>query len=211
MIFRNIAILAAYFGVWATVHSTLASVRIKAWTQRVLHADLYHGYRLAFNAIAALTLLPFAALIILLPDRFLYLIPTPWRWLTIGLQVLAFCALAWTLLQTGVLRFAGLAQLVESEETEHPQLQIRGFYCHVRHPLYLFSAILLWLMPIMTLNIATANLLITLYFAIGSWFEEQKLLHEFGPDYAIYQNRVPRFLPRLRGCPPTPRERTKEN
>ena len=99
----------------------------------------------------------------------------------------------------------GLAQLLADAPSEASPLQIRGFYCYVRHPLYLFALILLWLTPVMTVNIATANVVIAAYFYIGSVFEERKLLVEFGEAYADYQRRVPRLIPRLRRCyPPTP-------
>jgi protein-S-isoprenylcysteine O-methyltransferase Ste14 len=104
--------------------------------------------------------------------------------------------------QTGPLHFLGLTQLLTPEPQEHGALQVRGLYCYVRHPLYFFSLVMLWLVSVMTANLATANVLIALYFWIGSIFEEQKLLTEFGAAYADYQRRVPRLIPRLKRCYP---------
>jgi protein-S-isoprenylcysteine O-methyltransferase Ste14 len=202
VIVRNIVILTAYVGAWAALHSVLASLGVKAWARRQLGEGVCRWYRLAFNAIALVTFAPFVALLLLLPDRVLYVIPVPWRWLTLGIQVLAALALAWTLLQTGVLRFAGMTQLVTPHGTASGPLQVRGFYCYVRHPLYVFSTILLWLMPVMTLNTAIANVLIAAYFVVGSHFEERKLRREFGAAYDEYARHVPRFIPRLQRCPP---------
>jgi protein-S-isoprenylcysteine O-methyltransferase Ste14 len=65
----------------------------------------------------------------------------------------------------------------------------------VRHPLYFFGLLFLWLTPVMTINLLTTYLLFTLYFYIGSFFEERRLRAEFGPAYRQYQQRVPRLIP----------------
>jgi protein-S-isoprenylcysteine O-methyltransferase Ste14 len=200
----SVTVISAYFFLWAALHSLLASLWVKRWACRTLGQGTSRWYRLAFNAIAGLTILPWMTLIALLPDRTLYVIQPPFRWVTIGVQALVLGAMLWTLAQTGATHFVGLAQLLADDPNQSGPLQIRGLYCYVRHPLYLFALILLWLTPVMTVSIATANVLITLYFFIGSVFEEKKLLVEFGEAYADYQRRVPRLIPRLRRCyPPT--------
>ena len=204
----SIIVIATYFFLWAALHSLLASLRVKRWAQRTLGQGTSRWYRLAFNAVAGLTILPWMALIVLLPDRTLYAIQTPWRWATISIQALALSAMLWTLAQTGATHFVGLAQLLADDSDQGGPLQVRGFYCYVRHPLYLFALTLLWLTPVMTVSIATANVLITLYFYIGSVFEENKLLVEFGEAYADYQRRVPRLIPHLRRCYP-PQQTTR--
>jgi protein-S-isoprenylcysteine O-methyltransferase Ste14 len=47
----------------------------------------------------------------------------------------------------------------------------------------------------MTTNLLITYLLFTLYFYLGSIFEERRLLAEFGDAYQDYQRRVPRFIP----------------
>ncbi|NJN97397.1 MAG: hypothetical protein HC875_26600 [Anaerolineales bacterium] len=49
----------------------------------------------------------------------------------------------------------------------------------------------------MTLNLLVTYLLLTLYFYVGTFFEERRLLMEFGSAYRAYQQRVPRLIP----CP----------
>jgi protein-S-isoprenylcysteine O-methyltransferase Ste14 len=196
--------IAAYFSLWATLHSLLASLQVKRWARRTFGPGTSRWYRLAFNAVAGLTILPWLALIALLPDRTLYAVPFPFRWATMSGQTLALGALLWTLAQTGAGHFLGLAQLLAGDPDHSGPLQIRGLYCHVRHPLYFLSLVLVWLTPIMTVNLAAANVVITLYFYVGSVLEEKKLLIAFGEAYAHYQQRVPRIVPRLKRCyPPT--------
>jgi len=194
--------IALYFCLWALVHSLLAGCALKRWTCRAFGSGCARWYRAAFNAVAGLTLLPLLAMILWLPDRTLYTVSPPWRWLSLFGQLLAFVALVWTLLQTDVLRFAGLSQLQGRDRARPESLQVQGFYCYVRHPLYLFSLVIVWLTPRMSASLLTLYCLMTLYFYVGSVFEERKLLVEFGPAYARYRGQVPRFLPRLKPCNP---------
>lgn len=195
----SVAILSAYFVVWAAVHSLLASLRVKDWARRTLGAGVDRWYRLAYVVFAAATSLPVFALGALLPDRTLYVVPTPWRWLMIGGQVAALAGAAGAFLQTGPSYFLGLPQLLARRSTDD-ELQVRGFYCYVRHPLYLFAILFVWLTPAMTVNLATLYGLITLYFAVGSVHEERRLVAQFGAAYRAYQRQVPRLIPRPGRC-----------
>ena len=195
----SVLILIAYFTVWAVVHSWLASLRFKAWTRRQLGPSVDRWYRLAYVVFAALTLLPMLAMVALLPDRALYLVAPPWRWLMVAGQVAALVALAGAVLQTGPSYFLGLSQLFGRRSAES-DLQVRGFYCRVRHPLYLFAIILIWLTPGMTINLMTLYAMMTLYFIVGSVPEEHRLIAEFGQAYRDYQRQVPRLIPRPGHC-----------
>lgn len=195
--------LMLYFGLWAVVHSLSAGLSFKSWVRRLADPGVSRWYRLAFNAFALLTILPFLVMVALLPDRTLYVIPWSWRWLTLIGQALALAAILWSVLQTGLLHFVGLAQVRAPDPERAGPLQMHGFYGYMRHPLYFFSMVLMWLTPVMTMNIATANVLISLYFVLGSIPEERKLSLEFGEAYRAYRQRVPRLLPRL-GRRPSP-------
>jgi protein-S-isoprenylcysteine O-methyltransferase Ste14 len=129
----------------------------------------------------------------------LYAVPTPWRWLMIGGQVAALTGAAGAVLQTGPSYFLGLSQLLARRSTDDA-LQVRGFYCYVRHPLYLFAILFVWLTPAMTVNLATLYGLITFYFMVGSVHEEGRLATEFGAAYRAYQRQVPRLIPRPGRC-----------
>ena len=195
----SVLILIAYFAVWAVVHSWLASLRFKAWTRRQLGASVDRWYRLAYVVFATLTLLPLLAMVVFLPDRALYLVAPPWRWLMVAGQVAALAGLTGAVLQTGPSYFLGLSQLFGQQSTEG-DLQVRGFYCRVRHPLYLFAILLIWLTPGMTANLLTLYAMMTLYFVVGSVPEEHRLIAEFGQAYQDYQRQVPRLIPRPGQC-----------
>jgi len=196
----SVLVLTAFFVMWALVHSLLASLPLKNWTRRVFGAGVDRWYRLAFNAFAGITILPIFPMLATLPDRTLYVVPATWRWLMMGGKVLALAGLVGSFLQTGPLHFLGLSQLFASKPAQTSPLEGRGFYCYVRHPIYSFSLLLLWLTPAMTVNLLTVYILITLYFYVGSFHEERRLLAEFGDAYRDYQQQVPRLIPRPGRC-----------
>jgi methanethiol S-methyltransferase len=73
-----------------------------------------------------------------------------------------------------------------------------GFYRHVRHPLYTFGLMILWLSPRVTINSFIVYLSLTVYIIIGAYFEERKLLREYGQEYADYRSMTPMLIPGLK-------------
>jgi protein-S-isoprenylcysteine O-methyltransferase Ste14 len=68
-------------------------------------------------------------------------------------------------------------------------------YGLVRHPLYLGCSLLLAFHPVQTRNSFASAVAIVAYFYLGTFFEERRLVRQFGEEYRAYQRRVPRFLP----------------
>jgi len=190
----------AFYGV---IHSTLASLRFKAWVRRWTGETHYNQfYRLFFNFMAAVTILPSLALTIFLPDVRIYAIHFPWLVLSAFIQLLAALGLLAGVMQTGGANFLGLEQILDPEKAARPRRFVRGgLYRWVRHPLYFCSLLILWLFPIMSWNILAFNIGATFYLTIGSWFEEQKLLREFGAQYAAYRRCTPMLIPLFRREP----------
>lgn len=195
-IIGSILSLTGYFLIYGMVHSWLASRSVKDWVRRIFGPVADRVYRLFYNIFATITLLPMLALMAILPNRTLYVVPSPWRWLMVGGQILAIIAAAVTLVQTGIFHFIGLRQLFAEQPKESTgSLNLSGFYAWVRHPLYTFSIVFMWLSPVMTINQFTSYFLFTLYFYIGSIFEERRLIKQFGVAYEQYRQRVPRLVP----------------
>lgn len=196
---NGIVIISVFFIIWALLHSVLAARPMKAWMRRTFgEQTVSRWYRFVYNVVSVLTVLPLFPLLAWLPDRTLYVVPAPWRWLMVAGQCIALVSLIATLLQTDLGQFVGLTQLTQDSPTQRtPSLQTDGFYGWVRHPLYTFSLLFIWLSPAMTVNLLSTYVLFTLYFYIGSIHEEHRLLAEFGDDYRAYQQRVPRLIPRI--------------
>lgn len=191
----SIFAITLFFAIYAVVHSLLAGLPFKNWLRNRLGPGVDRWYRLAYNVFAIVTLLPLFPMLALLPDRVLYVALPPWRWLLAAGQLAALAGLGLAFLQTNPWHFLGVAQLMAARPQESGSLEIRGLYCRVRHPLYLFSMLFLWLTPAMTVNLLVTYLLFTLYFYVGSIFEERRLVVEFGEAYREYQRIVPRLIP----------------
>jgi methanethiol S-methyltransferase len=199
-VLSSVLIIAGFFAVYALIHSLLATIGFKQWLKRVFGAASDRWYRLAYNLFAGLTLLPLVPLLALLPDQRLYFVPSPWRWFMVAGQGLAVVGATISLLQAGLFDFLGLSQLVSEQvpllPAEAGSLRTDGLYGWMRHPLYSFSILFLWLTPAMTVNLLATFALFTFYFYLGSVHEERRLRAEFGSVYRDYQRQVPRFVPR---------------
>ncbi len=189
----NTAILVVAIGLWGASHSWLASWGAKGVISGKLGPALGRTYRLAYNGFAVLSFLPILALMLILPDRVLYLVAAPWRYLMVAVEVSALVLLILTLLATDTMQFVGLRQIFDGERPS--SLVTGGFYRWVRHPLYLFGLVIMWFTPLMTLNSLVVVIALTIYLVIGARFEERKLLREFGAEYGEYRARTPMLIP----------------
>ena len=152
-------------------------------------------YRLAYNVFAGISFLPILYLMATLPNQLVYEVASPWNLAMLGGQLVAALLLLVAFLQTDALSFIGLRQLVEEEKTG--ALVIHGLYRFVRHPLYTFSLLFIRLTPTVSQNSLTVYIGATLYIFIGTYFEERKLLREFGEAYAVYKKSTPMLIPGL--------------
>jgi protein-S-isoprenylcysteine O-methyltransferase Ste14 len=194
-----ICLSLAAFGL---LHSLLASLAAKAAAQRWLGPRVADGtYRLFFNVVSGLTVIPPFALALWLPDGSpLWRIPPPLLIVTLLFQFAALAGMVVSLWRVDLPRFLGLRQALrlaagQPDPRDPPVLRTDGVHGWVRHPLYFFSLVVIWLWPVITPNLLALNLGITLYFWIGSVYEERKLLQDFGEAYRLHQARVPRLFP----------------
>ena len=181
---------------WGVVHSLLASIGFKNFLRRILGNRFMNFYRLLYNIFALVSILPILYLMVSLPDKTLYQAPVPWSYLMRAGQALSALFLFIAVLQTDALSFAGLRQLFQEEETG--SLVTSGLYRSVRHPLYTFSLLILWLSPSMSINAFIVYAAFTVYILIGIVFEERKLVREFGNVYLEYKSRTPMLFPGLK-------------
>lgn len=187
----TVAAMAVYGG----LHSYLASRRVKQWARRTFGVSADRFYRLVYNLLGGLTFLPVLAVPLLLPGRTLYSARPPWLLLLLALQLVAVVTLWIGIRQTGAASFLGLSQLLGPQPADG-EFVADGLYRWVRHPLYSAGLLFIWAWPHMTTSILALNLGITAYLYLGSLHEERRLLAEFGEQYARYQRRVPRLIPR---------------
>jgi len=181
---------------WGIVHSIMASLGFKESLRRVLGNGLMRLYRLFYNVFSVVSFAPILYLMVMMPDKALYQVPSPWNFIMLAGQGISVILLFVAVLQTDTLSFVGLRQLVEEEKSG--KLVTDGFYRYMRHPLYTFGLLILWLSPSITVNSFIVYLSLTIYILMGAYFEERKLLREFGQAYTDYKASTPMLIPGLK-------------
>ncbi len=194
---RIIVFLLIFF-LWALAHSLLASLTIKDILSRRL-GRYYHFYRVFYVVLSIVSLI---ALFILfpLPQGRLYAFDGALFYILKAIQTIALVALLFTATISIEDDFLGLraakkffSARLDSNDTK--PLRTSGIMGYSRHPLYFFITVLLWSDPQMTAAWFTVTLSFSIYFLIGSIFEERKLIFLYGDDYINYQKKVRRFIP----------------
>lgn len=180
---------------WGVVHSVLASFDFKENLRRTFGNGPMKFYRLLYNLFAAISFLPVLYLMTILPDAPFYAVQPPWSYLMLAGMGISALLLLVALIQTDILSFAGWRQLADEEKPG--RLVTDGFYRLVRHPLYTFGLLVLWLTPTLTLNTFIVYAALTLYILSGIIFEERKLVREFGQEYENYRRKTPMLIPGL--------------
>lgn len=184
---------------YSAVHSLTASNPGKEWVYKCFDSAARRWYRLGYNLWAGVSFLPILWLLVSLADQVVYVLPMPWALLAAGGQLAGALLILVGIRQTGGLSFLGIRQLVSPEQPEVETALIQtGLYAWVRHPLYTAGLVVIWLMPIMTRNLLTLSLVLSLYLVVGARLEEKRLLQAYGEAYVEYQQKVPLLLPRLR-------------
>lgn len=194
MIVSSSFLLLLSFAVYGGLHSLLAVRRWKLYLQNRFPSG-YRYYRLVYSFFAVISLFPIIWLLLTLPDHVLYRFPFPWIIISMIIQSVIGVVLLIEVRQTGILSITGIRELFIKEKPSD-KLNTAGLYKYVRHPIYSLGLVFMWLFPVMTTNLFSLWLAISIYIFIGAALEERKLLVVF-PDYKNYQERVPMFVPKI--------------
>lgn len=200
-IFFEVIIIVFLFAIYFFTHTLLASKKVKLYFRSKLHNRMAF-YRITYNVLA-LTGFMLIWEYSPSPDIFLYDLPAPYDLIIVFLQILSLAGILWAGSFINISEFIGYSQIKryfagtynENELDEKQEFRIIGAYKFSRHPIYFFVILFLGLRPTMDLFYATAFVCIVVYFYLGSFYEEKKLLEEFGEDYRQYQKIVPRIIP----------------
>jgi methanethiol S-methyltransferase len=194
-VWRDIVLLALCWIAYCALHSALASLVVK----RRLAAywpNLMPYYRLVFNVLASLLLLPILWLTYHAPEPILWRWQGVAAWLANGLALVAIFGFWLSLKSYDMQEFLGLRQLQlhvrKVEDQEH--FHLSPLHRFVRHPWYFFGLVLIWTRD-MSVTTLLSSVFITLYFIVGSRLEEKKLLVYHGDIYRRYMARVPGLIP----------------
>ncbi len=179
----------AWLTAFAVQHSMMARDGFKRRWTRVVPPRLERSLYAAFSGLLllglALTWQPIAG-------------PELWRgppWLIV-LPLLAGLGLALVNLRFDHAGLFGLRQAWSAGRAQPPdRLLVVGPYRYVRHPLMVCLIAFLWAQPVMPPTLALLSGGMTIYIAVGVFFEERDLLRRFYPAYTAYRRRVPALLP----------------
>ena len=191
----DLVLLATVWLGYFILHSLLASLTVKGWVAR--HRPHWMpAYRLFFNLAATLLLLPPLAMSIALRGEPLWQWSGPWRWVSAALMLAALLGFLRSLRHYDSGEFLGLRQWRNREHSVEDQerLHISPLHRFVRHPWYSLGLVLVWSQD-MDPAFLTSAIAITLYFVVGSWLEERKLMVYHGEAYREYRRRVPGLIP----------------
>jgi protein-S-isoprenylcysteine O-methyltransferase Ste14 len=121
-----------------------------------------------------------------------------WYWVLRLLFLLGMAGFYWGIKSLGFFDPFGtsnIRRLIRSKPQKTLPLTVKGPYLWVRHPLYLFSLVMIWVNPHLSHDRLLFNVLWTGWIIIGTMLEERDLVAEFGDGYRDYQKRVPMLLP----------------
>lgn len=189
--------LAVFWSAWCFLHSALISLTVTGYLKHRF-GDRFRYYRLVYNGLALITLIPVALYAYSIRSEPLFSWEGYWR---VG-QVLLLAVSLFVFLAGGrhydALAFVGVRQLKQRDSciglTETCALDTRGILGFVRHPWYAGGVMIIWARSL-DLSAIITNLIFTGYFIVGAFLEERKLSIEFPDAYKEYQQKVSMFFP----------------
>ncbi|MGA7837596.1 MAG: methanethiol S-methyltransferase [Ignavibacteriaceae bacterium] len=185
-------LLVALFGLQ---HSIMARGKFKKWITKFIPTAAERSFYVLFSSL----------LIILMF----------WQWRPIGLSIwhvenstwqyviYGVFALGWIILLIATFlinhfELFGLQQIymnLRNKPMKYPEFQMPMLYRIVRHPMMIGVILAIWATPDMTAGHLMFSVLMTVYILIGTYYEEKDLVKNFGAEYIIYKNSVPKIIP----------------
>ncbi len=183
------------WGLYFGLHSLLASLAVKTWVAR-RRPHWLPAYRLVYNGLALLLLLPLLVLLVLWRGPTLWAWSGIWAWVANGLALLAVAGFVWSLRYYDGAEFLGLRQWRQRVRRVEDQecFSLSPLHRFVRHPWYSLGLVLLWTQDLDPALLVSA-LMMSLYCLVGSRLEERRLLIYHGEVYRRYREQVPALIP----------------
>jgi len=194
-------IIIILFLLFGYSHSILSSNKLKKKLAEQVGEKIAF-YRLFYNVISLITFF-IAYELAPKPGIIIYDLNYPWDIVIFVVQFFSLIGLIWAASAVSLWEFLGIAQIKRYYEgkynprelDERYVLKKTGAFKYSRHPIYFFSILFLGFRPIMSFFYLVFFICLTLYFIIGSIYEEKKLVELFGEEYVQYQKNTPRLVP----------------
>ncbi|MDH3354276.1 MAG: hypothetical protein OEL79_03545 [Chromatiales bacterium] len=194
--YTQITVIVALWCGFFALHSLTASLTLKHWVANH-YAGIMPAYRLIFNGLSTLLLIPLLLLSYSWRSEPLWQWNPPLFWITSLISAITVIAFIISIRYYDMSEFFGTRQWRKKVDAVEDQenFVIGDFHRYVRHPWYSMGIILIWCREL-DLIMLTNAIMITLYFIIGSRLEERKLVQYHGKIYHRYQQKVPGLMPR---------------
>ncbi len=182
---------------WCTLHSILIAPTVTDYMKK-RRGERFRFYRLFYNIVSSVTLAPRLCLSISIRGTPVFrwegsLVIVRYLLLLTSIYLFAAGARHYSLSQ-----FLGIHQINTGQAnytlSEYGRFDTSGILALIRHPWYTAGILIVWAQDI-TSPIFLINIVISLYFVIGAFLEERKLLRQFGEKYREYQRDVSMFIP----------------
>jgi methanethiol S-methyltransferase len=190
-------LIALLWILWCALHSILIIKTVTDYARKKLGYQ-YRFYRLFFNTISLITLAP------LLYYSVFHKGPLVFQWegsllivkyLLLLTSIFLFVAGA---RHYNLSQFIGIHQiktgLIDHTLSEFDTFDTSGILSVIRHPWYTGGILIIWSSD-MYLSTLLNNIVVSIYFVVGSFLEERKLLLDFGDRYREYQKNVSMLIP----------------
>lgn len=190
-----LTLLGLLWLVYFALHSLLASLWLKTRVATRWPAAM-PWYRLAFNSLAVLLLLPPLGMLWWLRGEPLWRYEGIWQGVMLALMILALAGFIWSLRYYDGSEFIGIRQLQRQlrDVRDRERLHISPMHRFVRHPWYSLGLLLVWSQEMDPARLLSA-IMITGYLIVGSRLEERKLVIYHGERYRHYRAKVPGLIP----------------
>ena len=195
--YTTYVIFSLFVIAWCVLHSAMISVSVTEYLKKRLGPG-FRFYRLFFNFIAILTLIPVVVFAHSIQTQVIF----QWNGYTrIGQVILLGIAVLLFFLggrHYDARQFLGIKQISEGSSnkvlTETGELDTSGVRGVTRHPWYLGVILFIWGRQL-DVSAILVNVILTAYLIIGTFLEEKKLVGEFGEKYLAYQKQVSMLIP----------------
>jgi protein-S-isoprenylcysteine O-methyltransferase Ste14 len=175
----------------------MISVRLTGYFKQRLGAS-YRFYRLIFNLLAFATLIPVVLYTLSIRGPVIF----RWEGYLVIVQVLLLATSIFLFVAGAkhydLLTFLGIRQIRRETSsgalTASGLLDTTGIHGVIRHPWYLASMMVIWAWGLDVTALIT-NIILTVYFIVGTILEEHKLVLEYGEAYRRYQKQVSMLIP----------------
>jgi protein-S-isoprenylcysteine O-methyltransferase Ste14 len=188
---------AAGWVLWCAFHSALISITVTEYMKRKL-GNGFRFYRIIYNTVSVATLIPLLYYSRMIREAPVFSWEGPWvivRILLLTAAIYLFVAggrhYSWA-------QFSGVAQIragqADGSLCDCDSFVVSGIHRIIRHPWYLGGIMIVWAENL-SISTILINIIISVYFVIGSFLEDRKLVHQFGDQYREYQQSVSMLFP----------------